>query len=544
MIEMIRDPITHIIRNAIDHGIESPAARSLAGKPAAGRLSISARQSGNQILIEIADDGRGIDTDKLVARALAAKVRNASEIHGLSERARLELIFTPGLSTADQVTAISGRGVGMDVVQANIERIGGSIDLENSPGKGLRVILRVPLTLTIIPCLTVRAGGQDFAMPRSAIREILFENNDQVRMQQVGGTHLACIRGECLPSVDLETLLGLERDTSLAGAKRTIITVNAASDLRYALSVEAVIDHEELVVRPGAPVIMADGLYAGTTLPDNGRPMLLLDPLGLAHRARFSEQARALQPLEDDSADAAEARSGSALMFREHDGNVRLIVLAAVERVEDVAAERLAQVAGQTRLSIEGESRPVFGLDDLPGQGFAKVLHLSDGLLHVLYAVEDVIDIVRLPGRIEPVSQPGLIAGIGIIDGQQIEIVDPHWIFSTLAGPPPSDELPICRLIGEDDPWTRHILAPLVSAAGYRPAFGHGDGDGVADGEAVMLSIIVGDALPMPARPRGTVIRLTDRLGSFGSDEDSIYRYDRAALLHRLNMAAGGGRRA
>ena len=531
MIEMIRDPLTHIIRNSIDHGIESPAARSLAGKPVAGRLNISARQSGNQILIEIADDGRGIDTDKLVARAQFAKVRSTSEIQGLSERARLELIFAPGLSTADQVTAISGRGVGMDVVRSNIERIGGSIDLENNPGKGLRVILRVPLTLTIIPCLTVRAGGQEFAMPRSAIREILFDNNDQVRIQQVGGRDLAYIRGECLPHISLETLLGLEHTPNPAARHRTIITVNASSELRYALAVEAVIDHEELVVRPGAPVIMADGLYAGTTLPDNGRPMLLLDPLGLANRAQLNEHARAEEGLNGEQPDAAEIDGGSALLFREAAGMLRLITLTAVERVEDVDAGRLALAGGQVRLSIDGESRPVFGLDQPPESGHAKLLHLSDGKRSVLYAVDDVIDIVRLPAKIEPVSKPGLVGGIALLGDQQIEVIDPHWVFSHMVGALPTPDRPTCCLIGTDDPWTHNILAPLVSAAGYRPVFA-----GASDLQHVdaAISIIVGDGAQPPVALHGEIIRLRDHLAGGVDDADTIYRYDRAALLGRL----------
>lgn len=531
MIEMIRDPLTHIIRNAIDHGIETPAARLKLGKPQMGRLSISARQSGNQILIEIADDGQGIDTDKLVSRALTSKARSTAEINALSERARLELIFAPGLSTADEVTAISGRGVGMDVVRSNIERIGGSIDLENNPGKGLRVILRVPLTLTIIPCLTVRAGGQEFAMPRSAIREILFDTNSQVRIQQVGGCDLAHIRGECLPYVALETLLGLAMEPNPATSYRTIITVNAASDLRYALAVEAVIDHEELVVRPGAPVIMADGLYAGTTLPDNGRPMLLLDPLGLAHRARLNEMVRLDEPMAGDGQTAAVAEGSSALLFREASGDLRLIALTAVERVEDVATQRLAVAGGQVRLSIDGESRPVIGLTAVPADEFVKLLHLTDGRLQVLYAVEDVIDIVRLPAKVEPVAQPGLVGGIALVDDMQLEVLDAHWLFSTLAGVPPESERPACRLIGQDDAWTRNILAPLVAAAGYRPILVDGDFDD--DGEAA-ICIIVGDGAPAPASLRGQIIRLSDSIGSANADSNTIYRYDRAALLGRL----------
>ncbi|PXW77584.1 two-component system chemotaxis sensor kinase CheA [Blastomonas natatoria] len=533
MIEMIRDPLTHIIRNAIDHGIETPARRRVVGKPETGRLSISARQSGNQILIEIADDGRGIDIEKLTARALAAKVRSSSEINGMSERARLELIFAPGLSTADNVTAISGRGVGMDVVRSNIERIGGSIDLENYPGRGLRVILRVPLTLTIIPCLTVRAGGQEFAMPRSAIREILFDSNSQVRIQQVGGSDLAYIRGECLPYVALETLLGLDMDAEPQTRYRTIVTVNAASDLRYALSVEAVIDHEELVVRPGAPVIMADGLYAGTTLPDNGRPMLLLDPLGLAHRARLNEMPRPERsPAETDEA-SPESDGGSALLFRELSGQLRLIALAAVERVEDADTARMAMVAGNVRLNIDGESRPVIGLSALPEEDCAKLLHLTDGRLQALYAVDDVIDIVRLPSRIDPASQPGLVGGIALIGDLQLEVVDVHWIFSMLLGAPPESVRPACGLIGGDDPWTRHILAPLVAAAGYRPVMVDGEAGGL-DGLDPAITIIVGDSAASPGQLRGQVIRLSDTMNAAGADPDTIYRYDRATLLGRL----------
>ncbi|WP_373488882.1 chemotaxis protein CheA [Blastomonas sp.] len=533
MIEMIRDPLTHIIRNAIDHGIEQPSARLAAGKRAEGWLAISARQSGNQILIEIADDGRGIDVDKLVARALAGNVRGAAEINGLSERAKLELIFAPGLSTADKVTAVSGRGVGMDVVRSNVERIGGSIDLENMPGKGLKVTMRVPLTLTIIPCLTVRVGNQEFAMPRSSICEILFDTNDQVRIQQVGGSYLAYVRGECLPFVALQDILGLEGDAAAQVRYRTIITINAASDLRYALAVDAVIDHEELVVRPGAPVIMADGLYAGTTLPDNGRPMLLLDPLGLANRAQLNELAGADRTAVQGE-EVSPVDGGSALLFSESEGVMRLVPLAVVERVEDVPVERLVRAAGQVRLSVNGESRPVHGLDHVPEGPLVKMLHISDGTTHIHYAVHDVIDIVRLPAQIDPVSNGGLIGGIALVGGVQIELIDVHWLFSSLRSGGHGHARPACRLIGDDDPWTRNILAPLVLAAGYRPLFG----PAAADGEEAAISIVVGEGADVVDRPQGRVIRLRDSLASGQHDPDSIYRYDRAALLDRL---AGNG---
>ena len=184
MIEMIRDPLTHIVRNALDHGIEKPEERKAVGKPEAGRLRIGARQSANQILIEVSDDGRGIDADRVVRKAIGAGLVTAEQAAAMSWSRKLELIFEPGLSTAEKVTGVSGRGVGMDVVRANIERIGGTVDIESTPGQGLRLSLRVPLTLTIIPALTVSAGGTHFAIPRSAIDELVRPKGDQVRIER------------------------------------------------------------------------------------------------------------------------------------------------------------------------------------------------------------------------------------------------------------------------------------------------------------------------------------------------------------------------
>ncbi|HKR24143.1 MAG TPA: Hpt domain-containing protein, partial [Allosphingosinicella sp.] len=191
MIEMIRDPLTHIVRNAIDHGIEPPDERAAAGKPAVGHLKVSARQAGNQILIEAADDGRGIDGDALVRKARTAGILSAEQAASLSPGQKTALVFAPGLSTAGEVTAISGRGVGMDVVRANIERIGGVVDVDSRPSQGVRLAIRVPLTLTIIPALTVSVNGQCFAIPRSAIDEILRVAGGAVRFDKVGEAEVA-----------------------------------------------------------------------------------------------------------------------------------------------------------------------------------------------------------------------------------------------------------------------------------------------------------------------------------------------------------------
>src|SRR4051812_8052699 len=270
MIEMIRDPLTHIIRNAVDHGIELPAERLKAGKREIGILAVSARQSGNQILIDIHDDGRGIDGEKLVDKAISAGIIAKGEAGALTDREKLALIFEAGLSTANQVTAISGRGVGMDVVRSNIERIGGIVEVDSKFGEGTRMTLRVPLTLTIIPALTVSIAGQHFAIPRSAIDEIVRANGESVRLERLGGAGVATIRGRRVPQVSLADILGLE--SQVDEIDRTLIVLRLSGGDVYALSVDRIHDHEELVVKPAAPAVMATGLYAGTTLADDGSP--------------------------------------------------------------------------------------------------------------------------------------------------------------------------------------------------------------------------------------------------------------------------------
>jgi two-component system chemotaxis sensor kinase CheA len=280
MIEMIRDPLTHIIRNAVDHGIEKPADRLKAGKREIGILSVCARQSGNQILIDIHDDGRGIDGKKLVAKALDTGFLERDEAAKLSHREQLALIFEAGLSTAKEVTSISGRGVGMDVVRSNIERIGGIVEVDSKLGQGTRMTLRVPLTLTIIPALTVSIASQNFAIPRSAIEEIVRANGESVTLEHLGGAGVATIRGRRVPEVSLAEILGIE--SGIEEKDRTLIVLRPAGGDLYALSVDRIHDHEELVVKPAAPAVMATGLYAGTTLADDGSPILLFDPAGVA----------------------------------------------------------------------------------------------------------------------------------------------------------------------------------------------------------------------------------------------------------------------
>jgi len=525
MIEMIRDPLTHIVRNAIDHGIEPPEARILAGKPKTGRLHVSARQVGNQILIEVIDDGRGIDADRLVQKALAVGLINQDRAASLSWERKLELIFEPGLSTAQQVTAISGRGVGMDVVRANVERIGGLVDIDSRPGQGLRLTLRVPLTLTIIPALTISGGGQHFAIPRSAIDEIVRIGGETVKMGTLGGADIVFIRGTRLPVVSLGDVIGLEA----RGNQTNLVVLKLSGGARYALAVEAVHDHEELVVKPAAPVVMACGIYGGTTLPDNSRPMLLLDVAGVAEKAGVGRDDKNADAAPEEAEEIVQDDSAvPVLLFRDLDGIERGIPLALVERIEDCFASAISRTAGRIRLNIDGRLVPLISCGAPIPDMKARVLRMRDGDEEIAYAIETVIDIVPIPIVLQRSTEPGPVAGVMLIEERPIEFLDPFWLFAQGSGASPAAlDRPIC-LLSDGDPWTRQVLAPLVESAGYQVVYDTEASQTTAD------LVILSDASPVRSIEGSRVVRLRATAEERGASPESLWRYDRAGLTAEL----------
>ena len=540
MMENIRDPLIHIVRNAIDHGIEGLDGRVAAGKDVTATISVSARQSGNQIEIEVRDDGRGLSPDALVQKAISARVISAADARALTPREKLDLIFRPGFSTAAKVTAISGRGVGMDIVKANVEKIGGVVDLRNDEGRGLSVVLRVPMTLTIISGLMVRAAGQYFAIPRGSVREILLETSDSVRIERLGGGEIVTVRGEQFPLLRLETILGRNRDHRDDIDDRALVLVRPGQGQSYALSVAAIHDHEELVIKPAAPMIMATGLYAGTTLPDNGRPVLLLDVQGILAAAAIdaSEAGRQMdQAVEAEAAAAAERNAAQLLLFRDIGGRTRGVRLSVIERVEEVPALALFESGGQIQAQIGDDIFAVHAATLPADHGTLKLLRLHDGQMVLCYPIDTVIDIVRLPELVQPAATPGLVAGIVIVGGEPVELIDPFWLMEQYSGgmTAPTGRAPLCRIADDHDGWGDNFLAPILQSAGYRIASGHG-------GEAadVLLSLSPDGA---GAGEGGVpVIRLRSSVAASGPADDTVYRYDRGALLEALRRSVGGDR--
>jgi two-component system chemotaxis sensor kinase CheA len=535
MIEMIRDPLTHIVRNAIDHGLEAPAARKKAGKAETAILRVSARQSGNQILIEVADDGRGIDGDKLVASAVTSGLVTAEQGERLSPAQRRALIFEAGLSTAKQVTPISGRGVGMDVVRANVERIGGVVEVDSKPGQGLWLTLRVPLTLTIIPALTVSVGGQSYAIPRSAIEEIVRSRGNSVRIETVGGARIATIRDKRIPLIALAQVLGVEGQDG--EDELTMIVLKPAGGEVYALTVAAVHDHEELVVKPAAPAVMAAGLYAGTTLANDGSPILLLDPAGIAASAGVVLDQKDCKLAAAPAVASDVTEEVPALLFRTLDGKRRAVRLAVVERIEDVPVASIQQSGGRTRVALDGRILALAGYECVPAREKLRIFRLTDGASEIAYGFDEVIDIVSLASDVRPALGLGEVGGVTLVEGEQVELLDPYWLFEMHCdgGPAPGDR-PVC-VLPSGDSWMDNILRPMVESAGYRVVregdAGAGDADVVIASTEAEAPAIAGKLLKIRSRPE-----LTDE------HDDSIYRYDRAGLLAALSRSAAARKKA
>jgi two-component system chemotaxis sensor kinase CheA len=529
MIEMIRDPLTHIIRNAVDHGIETPAERLKAGKREIGLLCVSARQSGNQILIDIQDDGRGIDGKKLVEKAIANGVIDKAAAAQLSPREQLALIFEAGLSTAKAVTAISGRGVGMDVVRSNVERIGGIVEVDSRPGEGTRMTLRVPLTLTIIPALTVSIGNQHFAIPRSAIEEIVRANGESVTLEHLGGAGVATIRGRRVPEVSLAEILGLE--SHVEDADRRLIVLRPAGGDVYALSVDRIHDHEELVVKPAAPAVMATGLYAGTTLADDGSPILLFDPAGLAEvgGVKLEAQERAARIAQGPANTGP--RIVQVLLFHGLDGARRALRLAVVDRIEEVPISAVRTTAGQLRVQVGDAILPLAGAEgaELGGEKL-RVFRLSDGVHEIGYAFREVVDFATIDNDVIHADRPGEVSGVSLINGEPAELVDAHWLFANHVGSSAHAAQPLVCRLPADDPWMQNMLRPIVEAAGY-VVVGE-DSEATADLVIASQGEQVGEA--------ASAIFLRSEPEPAGKKDGSIYRYDRAGLLMALKSAGRG----
>lgn len=534
MIEMVRDPLTHIIRNAIDHGIEAPEDRLANGKPPAGTLSITARQSGNKISIVITDDGRGIDEEVVAKKAIETGLITQAERQNMDREKILQLVFEPGFSTAKEVSSVSGRGVGLDVVRDNLERVGGSILVTSTTGTGTLFYLQIPLTLAIISGLTVEVGSQRFAIPQSYVEEVISVGRASHEQVRVGETSLITFRGIRTPCLDLATALGVESQHS--DEERTMVLIRLASSDLFALAVDRIHNINDLVVKPLPRTIMDTNLYGGSTLLDDGNPILVLDVPQIAQAAGLVSETRfAAKTTEQQEAESADKDASRVMLFTDFENRRRAVRLELVQRIETASVDVIDRSSTSLRAVIDGVILPLVGLPDgRIDTPRIRLLRLSDGACQLLHAVKEVDDAVTLTDTLKPVLDDPLVEAVTLIDGQSVSLIDGHEIFARFGEPPEPIARPLCRL--PDNEWARTILAPLVTSAGYEIASEMAE----AAPESATLSIWFEEefeaAKALDWDLSGPVIRLRDQPD--GTNEAStIYRYDRESLIEALRDA-------
>ena len=439
----------------------------------------------------------------------------------MDQRALTDLIFEPGLTTKDAVTGISGRGVGMDVVRANVEQIGGRIDLANAPGRGLTILIHIPLTLSIISTIGVGVAGQRFALPRTTIEEIVSAHGKAIRIDAIGDARTVTVRDRRVPLVDLRGAMGLPP------AEPEMLVLIAIPGMSFALGVDRMLDHEELVIKPAAPAVMAAGLYAGETLPDTGLPMLLLDCAGIAAAAglRFERAARS----DEDDAGADLASVEEALLFEDLDGVRRLMPLGVIDRIEPVGADRISGGQGSLRYVSEDRIIPLVAAGTLSRDAYT-VLRLRDGTAEIGYVVAEASDIVAMPSERTLATCPGPVSGVVLIDDAPVEMIDVHWLFAGRRECRAAGDAPVCQFVGSDTDWMRMFLGPVLEAAGYRVV------NAAVSGERPVVALTMDDGIPTVAGP---VVRLRRDLAS--GPADAVYRYDRDGVLAAVGRAVQGG---
>ena len=549
MIEMIRDPLTHIIRNAVDHGIETPSERLKNGKREIGLLSIAARQSGNKISLVITDDGRGLDEARIAEKAVANGIISKADCDALNRDAVLQLVFEPGLSTAEQVSSISGRGVGLDVVRDNLEKVGGSIQVTSTPGNGSLFHLQIPLTLSIIAGLTVEVGGQSFALTQSYIEEIIDLSTGNLEFSNAGETALVTFRGERIPCLSLAKVMQV--DAELPADKQVLVMSRLANGDMFALAIDRIHSHGDMAVKPLPPAIMATQLFGGTTLLEDGTPVLLLDIPQIALKMGLASDTRSQTfPSVDVVAEESASMKHHAMVFTDFSGRSKAIRLELVQRIETIQSNSIEIGDGATRAIVSDEILPLIGLPE-PDDDNAKqlndktrVLRLSDGSSELLYAVGRVQDAIELNGELVLIDDDPFTEAITLVEGRSISLVDGHAIFAKFGSTPRPIHALTCRL--PDSDWAKTMLAPLVSSAGYSVTHcANSSADIVIafdDGEQFMATEQDCNN-STDCGPNQAVIQLRSQPDAEVQEADlsrSIYRYDRKGLLTALRRASKG----
>ena len=487
VLDLIKDPLTHMVRNSGDHGLEMPADRLAAGKPETGTITLNAYHEGGHIVIEIGDDGAGLKTERIRQKILDNGLATEAELEALNEQQINQYIFRAGFSTAQEVTAVSGRGVGMDVVRTNIEKIGGTIELYSEEGKGTTFTIKIPLTLAIVSALIIECAGERFAVPQISVVELVLAGKGSVhKIERIQGTPVLRLRNRLLPLVSLRELLKIQDAEAAArdavGEDETFVIVMQIGQSCFGIIVDRVFDTEEIVVKPVSPALRNLPVFSGNTILGDGSVIMILDPNGIAGEigeVSATEHAAVEETTQQLSKDGERE---TLLLFKAGDAVPKAVPLSLVARLEEIETDSIEYSSGNPLVQYRGHLMPLVSIsaESLSAEENRRqpILVFTDNDRSMGLMVDEIVDIVEDRISVEIGSERPGIFGSAIIAGSATDIIDTGFYLSKAHGDwfrrdnrSHSDDADgdgkSRVLLVDDSAFFRNLLAPMLSLAGY-----------------------------------------------------------------------------
>ncbi|WP_425104792.1 chemotaxis protein CheW [Ancylobacter sp.] len=477
LLDQIKDPLTHMVRNSADHGLELPAARRAAGKPEKGTIRLAAYHEGGHVIVEIADDGRGLDVSRIKAKAVENGLCSEADAARMTDAQAFRFIFQAGFSTAQQVTSVSGRGVGMDVVRCNIEAIGGTVDVRSKRGEGTTFTIKIPLTLAIVPALIVESTGERFALPQTSVVELVRVRGDSEHsLSFIKHAHVLRLRDRLLPILDLGAVMGLSCHWGERPEGELIVVMQVGSQ-RFGVVVDSVSHTEEIVVKPLASVLRGISLVSGSTILGDGRVIMIIDPNGLSQLAAArSDKTGEATKSEADAAKSADSNRMSLLLCRAGAEGLKAVPLALVTRLEELDAEDVERLSDRCVAQYRGTLIPILYANDeveRKTSGKQPLLIFSEGERTMGLVVDQIVDIVETAFELKLSSTSPDIMGGAIINGTATEVLDVAHFVQRAFGE--SFDIPVGHgherngrlLLVDDNAFHRAMLEPVLKGNGY-----------------------------------------------------------------------------
>ncbi|WP_439396593.1 hybrid sensor histidine kinase/response regulator [Bradyrhizobium sp. PMVTL-01] len=506
VLDLIKDPLTHMVRNSADHGLETPAERLASGKGEQGTIRLSAYHEGGHIIICIADNGRGLNTEKIKAKALSSGLVTEAELEKMSEAQIHKFIFAPGFSTAAAITSVSGRGVGMDVVRTNIDQIGGTIDIKSVAGEGSSVTIKIPLTLAIVSALIVEAAGDRFAIPQLSVVELVRARaNSEHRIERIKDTAVLRLRNKLLPLIHLKKLLKID-DGAASDPENGFIVVTQVGSQTFGIVVDGVFHTEEIVVKPMSTKLRHIDMFSGNTILGDGAVIMIIDPNGIA-KALGAAGSSAHDMGDENGAHhiGSGEQTTSLLVFRAGSSQPKAVPLGLVTRLEELPADKIEFSNGRYMVQYREQLMPLVAMEGvtIASQGAQPILVFADDGRSMGLVVDEIIDIVEERLNIEVGgSSPGIL-GSAVIKAQATEVIDVgHFLPMAFADWFTRKEMKPSMhsqsvLLVDDSAFFRNMLAPVLKAAGYRVRTAPTAQEGLAALRAQSFDVILTD-IEMP----------------------------------------------